>query len=517
MHRSLRNLRGRVFPDHWSLLFGQIAFYSFVVVFVSGVVLMVPYEPSVEHVVYDGPYAPLRGVSMSRALDSTLAISFEVRAGLLVRQVHHWASLLMVAAIMLHLLRLFFTGGFRRPRRLSWLVVFGLLIVTLGACLTGTSLPDDMLSGSSLAVTDGVVKSIPVIGSDLSALLFGGEFPGDVIARFYPLHVYVLPVVLVGLFIALAVLALKHGPAQFGGPGRTNDNIVGRPAVVAAVKGAGLFCFVVGVALLMGSTATINPVWMYGPAEPANASAGIGPAWYLAFLDGALRLTPGWEVVWWGRTITLAILVPVALCTLFLALVAVYPFIEDWILGDRSDQNLLDRPRNNPIRTGIGVGGIVFYGVLWAAAGADTMAVLFHLSVNPLIHLFQVLLIAGPPIALVLTYRLCVGLQQRDLEIAVHGMETGRVVRLPDGGYVEDHRPVNPYRRWTLAGSVRAASVPLPDADPRISPVRRLRARLATYFDQDRLTPSQADRPLPLAPEKQAIGSAAKSSADHQT
>lgn len=517
MHRSLRNLRGRVFPDHWSLLFGQIAFYSFVVVFVSGVVLMVPYEPSVEHVVYDGPYAPLRGVSMSRALDSTLAISFEVRAGLLVRQIHHWASLLMVAAIMLHLLRLFFTGGFRRPRRLSWLVVFGLLIVTLGACLTGTSLPDDMLSGSSLAVTDGVVKSIPVIGSDLSALLFGGEFPGDVIARFYPLHVYVLPVVLVGLFIALAVLALKVGPAQFSGPGRTNDNVVGRPAVVAAVKGAGLFCFVVGVAVLMGATATINPVWMYGPADPANASAGIGPAWYLAFLDGALRLTPGWEVVWWGKTITLAILVPVALCTLFLALVAVYPFIEDWILGDRTDQNLLDRPRNNPIRTGIGVAGIVLYGVLWAAAGADTMAVLFHLSVNSLIHLFQVLLIAGPPIALVLTYRLCVGLQERDLELAVHGMETGRVVRLPDGGYVEDHHPVNPYRRWTLAGSVRAASAPLPDADPRISRVRRLRARLATYFDQDRLTPSGSDRPLPLAPGKQAIGPSPKSSADHQT
>ena len=517
MHRSLRNLRGRVFPDHWSLLFGQIAFYSFVVVLVTGVVLMVPYEPSVGHVVYDGPYAPLRGVSMSRALDSTLAISFEVRAGLLVRQVHHWASLLMVAAIMLHLLRLFFTGGFRRPRRLSWLVVFGLLIVTLGACLTGTSLPDDMLSGSSLAVTDGVVKAIPIVGSDLSALLFGGEFPGNVIARFYPLHVYVLPAVLVALFIALAVLALKHGPAQFAGPGRTNDNVVGRPAVVAAVKGAGLFCFVAGVALLMGATATINPVWMYGPADPANASAGIGPAWYLAFLDGALRLAPGWEVVWWGRTVTLAILLPVALCTLFLVLVAVYPFIESWIIGDRSDQNLLERPRNNPTRTGIGAAGIVFYGVLWAAAGADTMAVLFNLSVNSLIHLFQVLLIVGPPAALVLTRHICVGLQGRDLEIAVHGIETGRVVRLPDGGYIEDHRPVNAYRRRRLAGFVPVAPAPLPGTGHRLSPARRLHTRLTTYFDQDRLTPSVQDRPLPLAPGKQAIRPSPKSGADQQT
>lgn len=513
MHRSLRNLRGRVFPDHWSLMFGQIAFYSFVVVLVSGVVLMAPYDPSMERVVYDGPYAPLRGVSMSRALDSTLAISFEVRGGLLVRQVHHWASLLMVAAIMLHLLRLFMTGGFRRPRRLGWLVVFGLFIVMLAAAQTGTSLPDDMLSGTSLAVIDGVVKAIPVVGSDLSALLFSGQFPGDVIALFYPLHVFVLPAVLVALFIFAAVLAIKHGPAQFAGPGRTNDNVVGHSAVVAAVKGAGLFCFVAGVSLLMGATATINPIWMYGPADPANASAGIGPAWYLAFLDGGLRLTPGWEVDLWGKTLTLAILVPVTLCTLFFVLLAIYPFIEGWIIGDRGDQNLLERPRNNPTRTGIGAAGIVFYGVLWAAAGADTMAVLFHLSVNSLIHLLQVLLIVGPPAALVLTRRICMGLQEQDLRIAVHGIETGRVVRLPDGGYVEEHRPVHANRRWSLAGFVRVASAPLADTGHRISPARRLRFRLANFFDQDRLIPSAGDHPLP---PKRAIGPSPKSGADQQ-
>jgi len=484
MRRWLDGLRGRVFPDHWSLLFGQIAFYSFVVVCVSGLVLMAPYEPSLDPVAYDGPYAPLRGVTISRALDSTLAISFEMRAGLLVRQVHHWASLLMVAAIMLHLLRLFFTGGFRRPRRTSWLVVFTLFLVMLGAALTGTSLPDDMLSGSSLAVMDGVVKSIPFIGAELSALMFGGQFPGDVIGLFYPLHVYVLPAVIVVLFVVLAALALKHRPAQFNGPGRTNNNIVGRPAVVAAVKGAGLFAFVAGVSLLMGSTATINPIWMYGPADPADASAGIGPAWYLAFLDGALRLAPGWELELGGRTLTLAILLPVALCTLFFIVLAAYPFIEEWILGDRTDQNLLERPRNNPTRTGIGVAGIVFYGVLWAAAGADTLAITFHQSFNTLIHLFQVLLLVGPPIALVVTRRICLGLERADLDVVEHGVETGRVVRLPDGGYVEDHRPLTPYRRWALAGHPHA--VPAPPTGFKISLVRRLRFRLALLFDDHR-------------------------------
>jgi ubiquinol-cytochrome c reductase cytochrome b subunit len=366
-----------------------------------------------------------------------------------------------------------------------------------------------MLSGSSLSVIDGVVKAIPFVGSDISALLFKGQFPGDVIALFYPLHVYVLPALLVALFIVAAVLGLKHGPAQYPGPGRTNDNIVGHSAVVAAVKGAGLFCFVAGVSLVMGATATINPIWMYGPADPANASAGIGPAWYLAFVDGGLRLMPGWEVVVWGKTLTLAILVPATLCALFLVLFAVYPFIEGWIIGDRGDQNLLERPRNNPIRTGIGAAGIVFYGVLWAAAGADTMAVIFHTSFNWIIHLLQVLLIVGPPAALVLTRRICVGLQEHDLELAVHGTETGRVVRLPNGGYVEDHRPVDAYRRYRLAGFVRVPSAPLADTD---SPARRLHVRLANFFEQDRLTPSPGDHPLPPAPEKAAVGPGADQS-----
>lgn len=450
MHRPWSNLRARVFPDHWSLLFGQIAVYSFIMIVLSGVVLTTYYEPSVDPVVYDGPYAPLRGVEMSRALDSTMAISFEVRGGLLMRQLHHWATLIMVAAITLHLLRLFFTAGFRRPRRLNWFVVFGLLVITLGAALTGTSLPDDMASGTSLAVLDGVLQATPLVGPEISALLFGGGFPGDVISWFYPLHVIVLPAVLVILFVAGAVLALRQQPAQYAGPGRTENNVVGRSGTVAAVKSVGMFCFVAGVSILMAATATINPVWLYGPADPANASAGVGPAWYLAFLDGSLRLAPGWEFVLWGRTFSLAILLPVAACTLFLALVAVYPYIEDRLTGDRGDHHLLERPRNNPTRTGIGVAGITFYGTLWAAAGADTMAILFNLSVNSLLHFFQVLLILGPPAALFVTRRICLGLQDRDTQIAVHGIETGQVLRLPDGGYVETHRQLNPYRRRQL-------------------------------------------------------------------
>jgi ubiquinol-cytochrome c reductase cytochrome b subunit len=321
------------------------------------------------------------------------------------------------------------------------------------------------------------------------------------------LHIVVLPVVLVLLFVAGAVLALKHKPAQFAGPGRTNDNVVGRPAAVAAVKSVGLFCFVAGLELVMAATATINPVWMYGPADPANTSAGVGPAWYLAFLDGALRLAPGWEIVWWGKTLTLAVLIPVAVCTLYLVLVAVYPFIESWVTGDSSDHHLLERPRNNPTRTGIGVAGIVFYGVLWAAAGADTMAIQFGLSVNALLHVFQVLLIIGPPAALVLTRQICIALQGRDQEITAHGIETGQIIRQPDGGYVELHRPVDANRRRRLT---RFAQVPLaqvPDKnDWRVSSLQKLRVQLSRYFDESHLVPLP-DNQLPTpAPGQRPIG-----------
>lgn len=477
------NLRAMVFPDHWSFRLGQIAFFSFLVVLISGVFLMFWYDPSSDPVVYDGPYPLLRGVAMSRALDSTLELSFEVRGGLLMRQAHHWGTLLMVSAIVLHLLRLFFTAAFRRPRTLQWLVVFGLFVVMLAAAMTGTSLPDDMPSGTSLAVLDGVLKATPVLGTWLSALVFGGEFPGGVIERFYPLHVVALPLLLAVLFAVNAVLTLRHKPAQFSGPGRRDDNVVGRPVAVAVVQSVGLFSVVAGVVVLLAATATINPVWLYGPADPANATAGVGPAWYLAFLDGALRLAPGWEIEVAGRTLTLAVLLPVVVCTLFLLLVAVYPFVERWVTGDGREHHLLERPSDNPTRTGIGVAGIVFYGVLWAAAGADTLATLFHVSVNALLHVFQLLLIVGPPAGLVITRRICLAQLAADGQVVEHGIETGQVVRLPDGGYVERHRPVSRDRRQP------ARSMLPPRTSWQVTARQRLRTRLSNAFNEGRLTP----------------------------
>lgn len=490
----IRAWRSRVFPDHWSLLLGQVVVASFVVSSLTGVFLLFFYDPSITPVEYDGPYVPLHGVEMSRALESTLDISLEVRGGLLIRQLHHWSASLMIAALLLHILRVFFTGAFRKPRELNWLILFGILFASIAAGLTGHVLPDDMLSGSSLAVLDGILKAIPVVGTWLSFLVFQGQFPAGAITTFYPLHIVVLPAIIVGLMVVNGILAAVHKPTQFPGPGRTERNVVGRPFRAAAVKSVGLFSIVFGVLTAIAATVTVNPIWTYGPADPGNASAGGGALWYLAFLDGAQRLVPpGWEFVWLDRTWTLAVLVPVGICVLFLVTAMIYPFIEGWITGARREHHLLTRPRNAPTRTGIGVAGIVFYGVLWAAAGSDLIALHFSLSIEGIVLTLQLALLLGPITGFVLAKRICLSLQRKDREIVLHGYESGRIVRLPGGEYVEVHEPVDVYERWRLIDHENYEPLVLrPDGTGRISLRDRVRAALSRWFFQDRILPVTA-------------------------
>jgi ubiquinol-cytochrome c reductase cytochrome b subunit len=483
-------MRTKAFPDHWSVLLGQISVFSFIVVAISGVVLMFFYDPSMEQVTYAGSYGPLTGVEMSRAFASTLDISFEVRGGLLVRQVHLWSSLVMTAAIVVHLLWLFFVGAFRRPRQRTWLTVVTLLVVTMAAGLTGLALPDDLLSGTSMAVLDGVLTATPVVGAWLSELLFGGSFPGDVTAFFYPVHVVVLPAALVIAFAAKAILGLRHRPAQHVGQQRTKDPAMSTTLGAFVARSAGLFLIVSAAIVLMAATLTVNPIWQYGPANPASATAGSSPNWSLAFLDGALRLTPGWEFVWLGRTWSVAILLPVLVCTLFFAIVAAYPYLEQWVTGDTDDHHLLERPRNNPTRTGIGVAGIVFYGVLWAAAGSNTIALVFDISVEGFMYVLQTLLVLGPVAGFEIARRICVGLQLRDRAVVLHGYETGQIVRTRSGGYVEVHQPVDAGERQRLAGYEDHLPVPLQrDVHGQTRWPQRLQVRMSRLFFRDRISP----------------------------
>lgn len=480
----------RVVPVHWSNLFGVAAAACLAVLLVTGIFLMLAYQPSSERVRYAGPYPPLAGIEMSKAYASTLALSFEAPAGLLMRQAHHWAGLLLPATLILQLLVSFFTGAFRRPRRAGWVLLFGVFIMALAAGWSGYALPDDLLSGTGLRIVEGITLGIPFVGTPLTGLLFGGEFPGRIIENLYPLHVVVFPGALAVLLALRVVSGIRHGAPQFPGPGRTPHNVVGLPLFPQmAARAAGLFFVVSGVIVAISTIVNVSPIWLYGPSSAGDASAGSQPDWYTGFLDGALRLVPpGWEVEWLGRTWTLAVLVPLAVVGLFLLLVCVYPYMEEWVTGDRREHHLLDRPRNNPGRTAIGVAAMVFYAALWGAAGADLLATHFTVGLEATIHLFQAVLIAGPPIAFMLTRRIALGLQHKDRELLLHGYETGRIVRLPGGQYVEVHAPLSAYERWRLVGEEAATADAVAAGDRR---TRRgsVRAALSKVFFEQRLHP----------------------------
>ncbi|MGN6742927.1 MAG: cytochrome bc1 complex cytochrome b subunit [Amnibacterium sp.] len=489
----VREFGRKIFPDHWSFMLGEVALYSFVVILLTGSFLTFFFQASMAEVVYNGSYVPLKGLQMSAAMQSALDISFQVRGGLLMRQVHHWAALLFIAAIGLHMLRIFFTGAFRKPRELNWLIGFVLFVLAMGEGFTGYSLPDDLLSGNGLRIIAGMVEGIPFIGSWLEWFIFGGQFPGtSIVGRLYTLHILLLPAMVVALIGLHLVFVVVHKHTQYAGPGRTNDNVIGYPILpVYAAKAGGFFFIVFGVLMLMATFFAINPIWTYGPYDPSPVSAGTQPDWYIGFADGALRLVPhGWEFVWFNTTYSLNILVPVVGLGAFLAVVALYPFLEAWVTGDKREHHIADRPRNMPTRTGLGAAGVTFYAVLWAAASSDLIATHFKLSIEGVITTLQFTLVIGPFIAYFAAKRICLALQKKDREIALHGYESGRIVRLPGGEYIEVHEPVDDFERWKLVSYNDYEPLMVrPNASGRIPPQERVRAVLSRWFFEDRIEP----------------------------
>ena len=453
VNRRMFSLR-KVFPDHWSFLLGEIALWSFVVLLVTGVFLTLWFDPSMTEVTYQGSYDQMRGVPMSAAYASTLDISFDVRGGLLLRQMHHWAAHIFIAAMLIHLLRHALTGSFRKPREINW--VIGCLMLLLGTVegFAGYSLPDDLLSGTGLRAADGFLKATPVVGTYLSFLLFGGEFPGDAaIPRLFILHVLLIPGLLVALVALHLILIVYHKHTQWPGPGRTEQNVVGYPFLPVYMAKAGAFFLIVfGVIALMGGLMSINPVWKYGPYDPTKITAGVQPDWYLAWPDGLLRIIPAWETHLWGHTVSWNIVIPIMVAPmLLLTLVMLLPFVEARITGDKREHHLLQRPRNAPTRTAFMVALITFYGLAWTAGGNDIIAVKLHLSINQITYALRVLIFVGPVIAFLITRRWCISLQRADNARLMHGYETGVVSRSPEGGYSEKHLPVSPEKAYTLA------------------------------------------------------------------
>jgi ubiquinol-cytochrome c reductase cytochrome b subunit len=443
---AVRRQLNKVFPTHWSFLLGEICLYSFIVLLLTGVYLTLFYDPSMTEVTYNGVYQPLRGLQVSKAYASTLDISFEVRGGLFVRQVHHWAALMFAASIMVHLARVFFTGAFRRPREANWVIGVILLILAIFEGFFGYSLPDDLLSGTGIrAALSSITLGIPLVGTWLHWLLFGGDFPGDIlIPRLYGIHILLFPGIMLALIGAHLALVWFQKHTQFPGPGHTERNVVGvRVMPVFAVKSGAFFAMTVAVMGLMGGLLQINPIWNLGPYNPSQVAAGSQPDFYLMWTDGLIRLWPAWELYIGHHTVPAAVAVALILGLVFI-LLTIYPYLETRFSGDTAHHNLLQRPRDVPVRTGIGAMAIAFYVVLTFSSFNDIIAYKFHISLNATTWIGRIGMVVLPPIIYFIAYRWCVALQRSDRAVLAHGIETGIIKRLPHGAYIEIHQPLGP-------------------------------------------------------------------------
>ncbi len=444
--KGVRTLFRKVFPDHWTFLLGEIALYSFIILLLTGTFLAFFFQPSMTDVVYHGSYLKLDGVHMSQAYASTLDISFDVRGGLLMRQIHHWAADLFVAAIMAHMIRIFFTGAYRKPREVNWLIGIVLFTLSLLEGLFGYSLPDDLLSGAGLRITQGVLQSIPIVGTYLSFFLFGGQYPGtDIIPRMYILHVLLIPGLFAALIGAHLFIMFHQKHTQMPGKGRTDENVVGAPTYPYFMAKTGAFFFFTFAILALAATfAQINPIWIYGPYNPVAISSGSQPDFYMGFLEGSLRIMPAWQTVVFGHTFAWNVVIP-ALVPLGIVMTAaaLWPFLEQWITGDRREHHVNDRPRNAPTRTALGIAMISFYGVLWLEGSNDILADHFDVPLYTITWIARFAIFLVPVIAYILTKRICLGLQRKDVHLLEHGVETGIIRQLPNGEFIEETRPLD--------------------------------------------------------------------------
>jgi ubiquinol-cytochrome c reductase cytochrome b subunit len=434
----------KIFPDHWSFMLGEIALYSFVVLLATGVFLSLYYIPSTTQIIYHGPYKPLDGQLVSEAYASTVNLSFAVRAGLLMRQMHHWAADIFLGSIVVHMARIFFTGAFRKPRETNWIIGSTMLILAMFEGFIGYSLPDDLISGTGLRIGYSITESVPLVGSYLATFLWGGTFPGNaIIPRFFLIHILILPAVialLVGVHLALLVRQ-KH--TQFPGGERTEKNVVGSPMFPTFMaKTTGFLFMISGGIALLGGFAQINPIWQFGSYEPFKISYAVQPDWYMGWTDGFLRIMPAWEFTGFGHTIPFEVFIPALAFGLIFNVALAWPLIERKITGDNAIHHLLDRPRDRPKRTAFGAAFFAGLFVLFGGSSTDVLANFFHISLNSVLVFFRIAVFVIPIIVGLLTWRICLEMQ--------HAEGIGKrkrpliISRTPSGEYVGVTSEVRP-------------------------------------------------------------------------
>ena len=408
----LRKTLRYLFPDHWSFLLGEVALYAFMVLVATGIYLTFFFVDSTRQVTYHGPYAPLDGQHMSEAYRSVVNISTTVKAGLLIRQTHHWAANVFIAAIVLHLFRVFFTGAYRKPRGLIYFIGVTMLMLTLLEAYMGYSLVDDLLSGMGLVIGYSVGLSIPFVGANIMSWLFHGPFPGQETfwPRMYVAHVFLFPILIGSLLtVHLLLVAMKHH-TQFRRTSSESEHAVrGVPTFPGQTpRSLGLLFGTAGILFLLGGLVQINPIWLWGPYHTYVSTNGAQPDWYLGWLIGGLRLMPGFDVVvgkytlvpnpfWGGAAFPLVVF----------GFLYLWPWIERKATGDYAYHNLLERPRDNPMRTAVGV-GVAFWVLLVFIAGAsDRVYVWLNVPYTSQLEVYRVLVFTLPLVVAAIAYRVC--------------------------------------------------------------------------------------------------------------
>jgi ubiquinol-cytochrome c reductase cytochrome b subunit len=388
---------------------------------------------------------------VSEAYQSTVNISFSVRGGLLIRQMHHWAADIFVGSIIVHMARIFFTGAFRKPRELNWTIGIFMLVLAVLEGFIGYSLPDDLISGTGLRIGYSIAESQPFIGSYMVSFLWGGQFPGDgsIIPRFFIIHVLIIPLALLGLITVHLMLLVRQKHTQFAGEGRTEHNVVGSPMFPSfAAKTTGFLFMIAGATALLGAFAQINPIWQFGSYyDPSKISYAVQPDWYMGMLDGALRIMPSWEFAGWGHTVPLEVFLPaVVFPTLLIGFWLLYPSLERRITGDYAMHNLLDRPRDRPKRTAAGVAMFSFMFTLFAASSTDVLANFFHVSLNATLWFFRIAIFVVPIVAALVTYQMCLemqgvhGIGKRKRAVIVSRSAQGEYSTVPSAPRPDDER-----------------------------------------------------------------------------
>jgi ubiquinol-cytochrome c reductase cytochrome b subunit len=428
MRKALRY----VFPEHWSFLLGEMALYAFVVLVATGTFLALFFEPSTAPMTWHGSYAPLDGAQVSRAYGSALDLSFTVPGGLLMRQTHHWAALLFLVAITVHLLRVAFTAAFRRPRGLTYAVGVTLLMLAVVEGYAGYSLLDDLLSGMGLAIGYSTALSLPGVGGALGALIWDGPFPGGPAfgSRLFIAHVFILPAAIATLVGAHLFLIVRTRHTQFPGPGRRERNVVGAPLWPAyALRSLGWLLAVAAMLVLLGGLVQINPIWQWGPYEPWVGENGAQPDWYLGWLIGALRLMPNWEIHAFGRTIVPnpffgGVAFPGAVFTFLYAL----PWLDRVLFTrDPVEHHLLDRARDNPRRTAVLAAVLSIVATVFFFGSADRIFLSVSIPYERQLWIFRALVLVGPIVVYSVTRRWCLALLRSD----AHPMRGADAVVLP--------------------------------------------------------------------------------------